>query len=62
MPSQSRNNERIRGLTPRSQDKFHSPDCYDIGPYHSTHAYVLGCYDKEIYYYTHAPDSDIDEG
>lgn len=46
----------------KGRDKFHSPDCYDIGPYHSTHAYVLGCYDKEIYYYTHAPDSDIDEG
>lgn len=46
----------------RSQDKFHSPDCYDIGPYHSTHAYVLAYYDKEIYYYIHAPESDFDEG
>lgn len=42
------------------QDKFHSPEYYDIGPYNSTHAYVLACYDKEIHYYTHAPESDID--
>ena len=42
------------------QDKFHSPDCYDIGPYNSTHAYVVACYDKEIHYYTHAPESDLD--
>ena len=46
----------------RSQDKFHSPDCYDIGPYHSTHAYALAYYDKEIYYYINAPVSDFDEG
>ena len=26
----------------------------------STKDYVLTCYDKEIYYYTHAPTSDID--
>ena len=45
----------------KGRDKFHSPDCYDIGPYDSTHAYVLACYDKEIYYYSHAPSSDIDE-
>ena len=45
----------------RLQDKFHSPDCYDIGPYNSTQAYVLACYDKEIHYYSHAPRSDIDE-
>ena len=24
------------------------------------HAYVLACYDKEIHYYTHAPESDLD--
>ena len=46
----------------RSQDKFHSPECYDIGPYSSTQAYVLACYDKEIYYYTNAPNSDFDKG
>ena len=45
----------------RSQDKFHSPDCYDIGPYNSTQAYVLACYDKEISYYSHAPNTDFDE-
>lgn len=48
-------------LTARLQDKFHSPDCYDIGPYDSMHDYVLACYDKEIYYYTHAPASTIDQ-
>lgn len=48
-------------LTARSQDKFHSPDCYDIGPYNSMYGYVLACYDKEIYYYTHASPSTIDE-
>ncbi|KAF9448527.1 hypothetical protein P691DRAFT_669241 [Macrolepiota fuliginosa MF-IS2] len=42
--------------------KFHSQECYDIGPYKSTKDYVLACYDKEIYYYTHAPTSDIDFG
>jgi hypothetical protein len=40
--------------------KFHSNRCYPIGPYKTTKAYVLACYDKEIYYYTHAPASDID--
>lgn len=35
--------------------------CYDIGPYKSTKDYVLGCYDKEIYYYSHASEEDIDE-
>lgn len=39
---------------------FHSPACYDIGPYNSTQQYVLACYDKEIYYYTHAPATSID--
>ena len=42
------------------QGKFHSNDCYHIGPYKSTKEYVLACYDKEIYYYTHASPSDID--
>ena len=44
----------------KGRDKFHSPNCYDIGPYPSTHAYVLACYAREIHYYTHAPSSDID--
>ncbi|KAL8790070.1 MAG: hypothetical protein Q9213_000772 [Squamulea squamosa] len=44
----------------KGRDKFHSPACYDIGPYTSTKQYVLSCYDKEIYYYTHASDGDID--
>ncbi|KAF8805341.1 hypothetical protein BYT27DRAFT_7104806, partial [Phlegmacium glaucopus] len=44
----------------KGRSKFHSNNCYDIGPYKSTKEYVLACYDKEIYYYTHASASDID--
>ncbi|KDR66039.1 hypothetical protein GALMADRAFT_148205 [Galerina marginata CBS 339.88] len=44
----------------KGRAKFHSRECYDIGPYKNTKDYVLACYDKEIYYYTHAPTSDID--
>ncbi|KDR81324.1 hypothetical protein GALMADRAFT_91910 [Galerina marginata CBS 339.88] len=44
----------------KGRAKFHSQACYDIGPYKSTKDYVLACYDKEIYYYTHAATSDID--
>ena len=29
-------------------------------PYASTHAYVMACYDKDIYYYSHASDEDLD--
>lgn len=43
------------------QNKFHSPSCYDIGPYASTHAYVIACYDKDISYYTHASSADLGE-
>jgi len=45
----------------RSRDKFHSAECYDIGPYHSMRAYILACYDKEIFYYTHASNDDVGE-
>lgn len=44
----------------KGRDKFHSNNYYHIGPYKSTKEYVLACYDKEIYYYTHASASDID--
>lgn len=44
----------------KGRSKFHSNRCYPIGPYKTTKEYVLACYDKEIYYYTHAPASDID--
>ncbi|KAL9005351.1 MAG: hypothetical protein Q9188_001867 [Gyalolechia gomerana] len=44
----------------KGRDRFHSAEHYDIGPYASTKQYVLACYDKEICYYTRAPDSDID--
>ncbi|KAI9656749.1 MAG: hypothetical protein M1821_003388 [Bathelium mastoideum] len=39
--------------------KFHLPHCYDIGPYRSSKDYILSCYDREIYYYTHANEDDI---
>lgn len=42
------------------QDRFHSSAYYDIGPYTSTKQYVLACYDKEIYYHTHAPSNSVD--
>ncbi|KAK4696733.1 hypothetical protein P7C71_g1234, partial [Lecanoromycetidae sp. Uapishka_2] len=45
----------------KGRDRFHSTDCYDIGPYSSTRAYILACYDKEIYYYSHASDNEISE-
>ncbi|KAK3177949.1 hypothetical protein OEA41_000081 [Lepraria neglecta] len=44
----------------KGRDTFHSPSCYDIGPYFSTRAYILACYDKEIYYHAHAPEADVD--
>ncbi|KAJ5088840.1 hypothetical protein N7456_012456 [Penicillium angulare] len=61
----------INGLTPaptvegcklfKRRDKFHSEDFYPIGPYKSTKEYILACYEREICYYTHAPEHDIDE-
>lgn len=48
------------GLILKVKDKFHSSEFYDLGPYKSTKAYVLACYDKEIYYYSHAAEEDID--
>lgn len=45
----------------KGRDAFHNHLCYDIGPYASIESYVLACYNKEIYYYSHAPESDIDE-
>ncbi|KAL8964742.1 MAG: hypothetical protein Q9197_006823 [Variospora fuerteventurae] len=44
----------------KDRKMFHSRTCYDIGPYNSTQQYVLACYDKEIYYYIHAPATSID--
>ena len=49
------------GLTLLMQHKFHSLECYDIGPYPSTHSYVLACYDKDIFYYSHASTEDLGE-
>ncbi|KAI0867393.1 kinase-like domain-containing protein [Hypoxylon argillaceum] len=41
----------------KGRGKFHRNDCYPIGPYKSTKDYILSCYDREIYYYTHATDN-----
>ncbi|PGH14802.1 hypothetical protein AJ79_02818 [Helicocarpus griseus UAMH5409] len=39
--------------------KFHSQNCYDIGPYANSRDYIRACYDREIYYYTNADKDDI---
>ncbi|KAH9997458.1 kinase-like domain-containing protein [Xylariaceae sp. FL0662B] len=45
----------------KGRQKFHREECYPIGPYKTTKEYILACYDKEIYYYTHgAEDIDMD--
>ncbi|KAI1189523.1 hypothetical protein F5B17DRAFT_390872 [Nemania serpens] len=44
----------------KGRHKLHKPECYPIGPYHSTKEYILACYDREIYYYSHAPAANID--
>ncbi|KAI0532845.1 kinase-like domain-containing protein [Xylaria digitata] len=44
----------------KGRGKFHRNECYPIGPYKSTKEYILNCYDREIYYYSHASDEDID--
>jgi hypothetical protein len=44
----------------KGRGKFHKNECYHIGPYMSTRDYILACYDKEIYYYAHAPKESID--
>jgi hypothetical protein len=43
------------------QTKIHSLACYDIGPYASSKDYILACYDREIYFYTHADPVDIED-
>lgn len=44
----------------KGRGKFHKQECYPIGPYKSTKEYILSCYEREIYYYTHASDEQID--
>ncbi|KAG1879931.1 hypothetical protein F4604DRAFT_1954235 [Suillus subluteus] len=44
----------------KGRSKFHSNRCYPTGLYKTTKEYILAYYDKDIYYYTHAPASDID--
>ncbi|MCJ1474708.1 hypothetical protein MMC13_003368 [Lambiella insularis] len=43
----------------KGRDRFRSSKIYNIGPYPSVKEYVLACYDKEIYCYTHASDDDV---
>jgi hypothetical protein len=43
----------------RGRDAFHDPAYYDIGPYDSID--ILAYYDKEVHYYSYAPDSDFDD-
>ena len=42
------------------QHKFHSPQCYDLGPYATAKDYTLANYDKEAYYYAHQPEDETD--
>ncbi|KAG8529742.1 uncharacterized protein KY384_005223 [Bacidia gigantensis] len=44
----------------KGRDKFHSHAHYNIGPYSTTKDYILAYYDKEICYYSHASNDDID--
>ncbi|KAI1076810.1 kinase-like domain-containing protein [Whalleya microplaca] len=37
----------------KGRDKFHREECYPIGPYKTTKEYILACYEKEIYFYSH---------
>ncbi|GIZ44418.1 hypothetical protein CKM354_000761600 [Cercospora kikuchii] len=41
--------------------KFHFPECYNIGPYQDSKSYVLACYDREIYFYSHANREDVED-
>lgn len=45
----------------KGRDKFHDPACYDIGPYRTIGDYITACYEKEIYYFSHADESNFDE-
>ncbi|OJJ87362.1 phosphotransferase family protein [Aspergillus glaucus CBS 516.65] len=40
--------------------KFHSPDFYNIGPYTESKGYIQACYDREISFYTHAGEADLE--
>ncbi|EEQ91558.2 uncharacterized protein BDCG_06678 [Blastomyces dermatitidis ER-3] len=42
-----------------SQAKFHPRDCHNIGPSVNSKDYILSCYDREIYYDTHANRDEI---
>ncbi|KAI0201205.1 kinase-like domain-containing protein [Astrocystis sublimbata] len=44
----------------KGRGQFHRDECYPVGPYRSTKEYILSCYDREIHYYSHATDNEID--
>ncbi|KAL6716090.1 hypothetical protein ACLMJK_005656 [Lecanora helva] len=43
----------------QGRDKFHASNFYDIGPYYWTDSYIIAYYDKEIFYYSHAPEKHM---
>lgn len=43
----------------KGRGKFHGPEHHPIGPYASTKGYILACYQKEVCYYTGAPEDDV---
>ncbi|KAK3696190.1 hypothetical protein LTR37_018092 [Vermiconidia calcicola] len=45
----------------KGRDAYHDPICYDIGPYASIKQYILAYFDKEIYYYSHADETMLDQ-
>ncbi|KAK3686515.1 hypothetical protein LTR37_019762 [Vermiconidia calcicola] len=45
----------------KGRDAYHDPVYYDIGPYDSIKHYILAYLDKEIYYYSHADDTVLDQ-
>ncbi|KAL7815198.1 hypothetical protein V8C26DRAFT_402695 [Trichoderma gracile] len=45
----------------KGRHKFHSNQYHPIGPYKTTKEYILACYEREIAYYSHADDKDIEQ-
>ncbi|PTB71143.1 hypothetical protein M440DRAFT_1366194 [Trichoderma longibrachiatum ATCC 18648] len=45
----------------KGRRKFHSRQYYPIGPYRTTKEYILACYEREIAYYSHADEEDIEQ-
>lgn len=45
----------------KGRHKFHSKQYYPIGPYRTTKEYILACYEREISYYSHADEKDVEQ-